>query len=269
MDTTLTLDRPSGRIGFDIAGDGPLVVCIPGMGDLRAGYRFLAPALVEAGYRVATMDLRGHGDSDVTFTDYDDRAAAGDAVALVELLGGPAILVGNSMGAGAAVIAAAEHPDAVSGLVLLGPFVRNPPTNPAASLFMRAAMVPAWAAPMWNAYLPSLYRGRRPVDFDEYRQKITASMRRPGRSAAFSRTTRTSHDPAEKALDLVGAPALVVMGALDPDFASPAAEAAWIGEKLSATVAMIDDAGHYPHSQRPDIVNVAVIDFLGSVGSRA
>ena len=36
------------------------------MGDLRSVYRFLAPELVGAGYRVATMDLRGHGDSDAT-----------------------------------------------------------------------------------------------------------------------------------------------------------------------------------------------------------
>jgi alpha-beta hydrolase superfamily lysophospholipase len=40
------------------------VVLVPGMSDLRAGYRFLAPALRAAGYRVACTDLRGHGDSD-------------------------------------------------------------------------------------------------------------------------------------------------------------------------------------------------------------
>ena len=45
-----------------------LVVLVPGMGDLRACYRFLAPALKEAGYRVACTDLRGHGGSDATFS---------------------------------------------------------------------------------------------------------------------------------------------------------------------------------------------------------
>ena len=34
--TTSYLTRPEGRIGYDIAGDGPLVVLVPGMGDLRA-----------------------------------------------------------------------------------------------------------------------------------------------------------------------------------------------------------------------------------------
>jgi pimeloyl-ACP methyl ester carboxylesterase len=45
-----------------------LAVLVPGMGDLRAWYRFLAPALKEAGYQVACTDLRGHGDSDATFS---------------------------------------------------------------------------------------------------------------------------------------------------------------------------------------------------------
>ncbi len=60
---TSYLDRPGGRIGYDVAGAGPLVVLVPGMGDLRAAYRFLAPPLRAAGYRVACADLRGHGDS--------------------------------------------------------------------------------------------------------------------------------------------------------------------------------------------------------------
>jgi alpha-beta hydrolase superfamily lysophospholipase len=56
--------RPEGRIGYDVGGEGPLVVLVPGMGDLRSAYRFLAPALRKEGFRVACTDLRGHGDSD-------------------------------------------------------------------------------------------------------------------------------------------------------------------------------------------------------------
>ncbi len=33
------LNCPEGRIGYDVAGDGSLVIVVPGMGDLRAGYR--------------------------------------------------------------------------------------------------------------------------------------------------------------------------------------------------------------------------------------
>jgi pimeloyl-ACP methyl ester carboxylesterase len=125
--TTRYLARPGGRIGYDVAGEGPLVVLVPGMGDLRAGYRFLAPALRAAGYRVACTDLRRHGDSDPAFPSYGDEDTAGDVIALIGELGGPAVVVGNSMGAGAAVLAAAGRPDLVPGLVLVGPFVAHDP----------------------------------------------------------------------------------------------------------------------------------------------
>ena len=155
-----TLDRPGGRIAYSLSGDGPLAVCIPGMGDLRQVYRFLAPALNEAGVRVAAMDLRGHGDSEATFDSYNDVAAGSDAVELVKKLGGPALLVGNSMGAGAAVWAAAEAPELVAGLVLLGPFVRNPPVNPLAAAMFRLALLRPWGPAAWYAYYASLYPGR-------------------------------------------------------------------------------------------------------------
>lgn len=263
------LQRPKGRIAYDVTGEGPLVVCIPGMGELRSAYRATVPALAAAGYRVATMDLRGHGDSDTTFERYDDVAAGEDVLALVEHLSGPAVILGNSMGAGAAAWAAAERPDLVSGLGLLGPFVRNPPTSRAMAALFRVLMAPPWARLVWTAYLPSLSPGRKPGDFAEHRRAISRSMRRPGYARAFSRTTRTTHAPVEARLDEVRAPALVVMGERDPDFRDPAAEARWIGERLSAQVLLVPDAGHYPQVERPDVVNPALVEFCASVAPRA
>ena len=140
----------------------------------------------QAGYRVACTDLRGHGDSDTTFTSYGDVETAADLIALIEELGGPAVIAGNSMGAAAAVLAAAQRPELVSGLVLIGPFVRNPATSVIQRIMLRAAMARPWAALAWKSYLPKLYAGRRPADFDEYRGQIVASLRRPGTPARFS-----------------------------------------------------------------------------------
>ena len=263
------LRRPEGSLEYDVAGDGPLVVCLPGMGELRSSYRFTVPALTAAGFRVATLDLRGHGGSDATFSSYDDVAAGTDVLALIDELGGPAVVVGNSMGAGAAVWAAAEQPDLVSGLVLVGPFVRNPPANPVMALAFRLAMAGPWAPAAWSRYLPSLYPGRRPDDFAQHRDAIRASMRLPGHARAFTATTRTSHAPAEERLAEVQAPALVVMGGADPDFGDPSAEARWIAERLRAEMLVLPGAGHYPQVELPDEVNPALVAFCGTILRRA
>jgi pimeloyl-ACP methyl ester carboxylesterase len=269
VEETRYLTRPEGRIGYEVAGAGSLVVLVPGMGDLRAGYRFLAPGLRAAGYRVACTDLRGHGGSDATFASYGDEETAGDVIALIGELGGPAVVVGNSRGAGSAVLAAAQRPGLVCGLVLAGPFVRNPKASATQRLVLRVAMAPLWAAISWKSYLPKLYAGRRPADFGEYRDQVVAGLRRPGHAKAFPATTRTSHDPAGARLADVRAAALVVMGEQDPDFRDPRAEAEWIARALRAQVVMVPEAGHYPQSQRPGITAGAVLRFLESVTGRA
>jgi len=262
---TRFLDRPDGRIAYDVTGDGPLVVAVPGMGDLRSTYRHQVPALVGAGFRVATMDLRGHGDSDITFADYDDEAAASDVVALVDHLGGPAILIGNSMGAGAVTLAAARRPDLVAGLVLIGPFVRDVPIGAAKLLMFRAAMGGPWAARVWSAYLRMAYPGRRDDDFTEHRRETIRSMRRPGRRRAFTATTRTTHAPVEAMLDRVQAPTLVIMGTRDPDFADPTAEATLVADRLRGRAVHIEDAGHYPHAEFPEHTTPLIVDFAREV----
>ncbi len=268
-ETTRYLERPEGRIAYDVRGEGPLVVCVPGMGDLRSVYRFLAPDLAAAGFRVATMDLRGHGESDVTFSSYDDVAAGADLLALAEHLGAPAVLVGNSMGAGAAVWAAAEEPGAVAGLVLVGPFVRNASVGRAAALAFRLGLLRPWGPAAWNAWYAKLYPGRPPADLAEHRGRIRESLRRPGRWRAFIATTRTSHEPVEARLDEVRAPSLVVMGERDPDFPDAASEAAWIGERLQAEVLVVPGAGHYPQAEYPEVVGPAVARFAARAHGRA
>ena len=265
----MLLARPEGRIGYDVTGDGPLVVCLPGMGELRSSYRFTVPALTAGGFRVATMDLRGHGDSDATFSAYDDVAAGQDALALVEHLGGPAVLVGNSMAAGAAVWAAAERPDLVAGVALIGPFVRDTPVPAVTRWAFRAAMGGPWAPRVWRAYLPKLYPGRRPDDFDQHLSAIAESMRRPGHAKAFAATTRTSHAPAAERIGEVRAPALVVMGERDPDFPDPADEGRWVAERLHGELVLVPGAGHYPQVEQPDVVNPALVGFCERASRRA
>ena len=113
---TKYLPQENGRIAYDDCGEGPLVICIPSMGDVRGEYRFLVPQLVSAGYRTVSMDVRGHGESSTAWSDYSVAGIGKDLVSLVcELNSGPAILIGTSMAAGASIWASAEAPDLVRG----------------------------------------------------------------------------------------------------------------------------------------------------------
>lgn len=263
------LSRPQGRLAYDLTGDGPLVVLSPGFGDLRSTYDGLAAHLAAAGFRVVTTDLRGHGDSTVGWDAYGVDAVAGDLLALVHAHGGRGVLVGNSYSGSAAVVAAATDPAAVAGLVLSGAFVRGAPRSRAqralVGLFSRTVPGRAlWTAAAW----PSLFK-RRPADFAARKAALKASLRRPGGYEALRRMTTAegSHAGTEPRLGQVRAPALVVMGGSDPDFADPAAEARFTADALGgpAEVLLVDGVGHYPHTEAVDVVAPAVAAFAKGV----
>ena len=249
------------RIAYDVAGSGPLVVCSPAMGDTREAYRPLAGQLVEAGFRVALVDLRGHGDSDAGFSAYGDEATAEDLLAVVDALGGgPAYLAGASMSAAAAVIAAGRRPEAVAGLVLLGPFVRNG-AGAEVRLAMRLMLIRPWGPAVWRLYAASLWPGLGPAARERARE-TTRLLTREGRWAAFSATTRTDHAVVAPWISRVTAPSLVVMGEADPDWRDPRAEAEWVASQLGSELLMVPRAGHAPMLEAPDLVGPRVVAFL-------
>jgi pimeloyl-ACP methyl ester carboxylesterase len=257
------LERPEGHIAYDDRGAGPLVVAVPSLGDLRQEYRFLAPRLVDAGYRVVTMDLRGQGESDVGFSEYTPEAVGADIVALVEHLdAGPAYVVGTSMAAGSAAWAAAERPDLVAGLVLVGPFVREMPSPFVQTLMLKALLTRPWGPAAWSMYYKSLYPTAPPADLTDYRAALKQNLKQPGRFHALQGFTWSSRAEVEARLAGVRAPVLVVMGTKDPDFPDPTAEAHLVAERLNGSVTLIADAGHYPHAEMPDETAARVLDFL-------
>jgi pimeloyl-ACP methyl ester carboxylesterase len=253
---TLTnfFDVPGGRLAYTDVGTGPLIIAVPGMGDLRSTYRFLAPKLAAAGYRVVSLDVRGHGESSVFWDDYSVGAIAGDILALIRSLdAGPAHVIGNSMAAGAATIAAAREPRAIRSLTLVDPFVRDmmPPWI-AAALFGPLLAGP-WRAALWRTTFRRAFPTRLPDDFAAEEARRDANLAEPGRFAAFRRMADVS------------APVLVLMGTRDPDFPDPAKEAQHVAELLHGTAVMIDGAGHYPQTEMPDLVAAHLLPFLQSV----
>jgi pimeloyl-ACP methyl ester carboxylesterase len=260
----------NGSIAYeDSGGVGPLVICVPGMGDVRRQYRFLAAALTKAGYRVVSMDLRGMGESSVDWHDYSAAAVGSDILALIAHLGVTrAFVIGNSMAAGAAVWAAAQEPDRISGIVLIGPFVRDVPAPWWSGPVLKVAMMRPWGAASWSMYYKSLYPTNPPADLDEYRSALRDNLKQPGRMEALQQMLAASKASCEARIPEVKAPVLVVMGSKDPDFGDPAAEANLVANRLHGHVIMIDGAGHYPHVEMPSEVEPAIIKFLGDVNGR-
>jgi len=261
---TSFLDQQDGRIAYDDAGSGPLVVCVPSMGDVRGEYRFLAPQLAAAGYRVVTMDLRGLGESSVQWPDFSVAGVGSDLVALIRSLqAGPAVIVGCSMAAGAAVWAAAEAPELVAGLLLIGPFVRGR-TSRLGKLLYSTLFARPWGAAAWLRYYATLYPTRKPADFAAYSAALRANLAAPGRLEALQQMLFASKDASEERLPRVKAPALVLMGSQDPDFKQPEAEAQWVANSLHARYAIVPGAGHYPHAEMPDITGPLALSFVQS-----
>ena len=273
------LEVDGGRIAYDVTGSGPLVVLSHGIGDRRQAYRFLAPKLTQAGYRVASADLRGHGESSmgwksVTGTDAITRTdIAGDLLALIGHLGGPALIVGHSISGGAATIAAAKQPELVSGIVEINPFTKTQKLDLAGllrirryrrGLFRLTGTQLFHSLGLWMRYLDVAYP-TKPADYVDYTAALAAKLREPGRMAEFMKTGKSTPADAAAQLPNVRCPAQVVMGTLDPDFADPKAEGEAVVAAIPAglgTVAMVEGAGHYPHAQCPDEVAALVIPFL-------
>ena len=228
------LDRPDGRIAYDDSGAGPLVIMAPGFGDTKEEYRFLAPKLVAAGYRAVAMDLRGHGQSSTGWDDHTCAAMGRDMLALIEHLdAGPADLSARRFRRARPHGRRPKSPAAIAGLVLIGPFARNVPIAWwKAALFktiMHTMFTGPWAPAAWGAYYASLYPSAKPADFDAYKSALVANLKEPGRMAALQAMMRVDRSDVEPRLGDVRAPTLVVMGSKDPDFDSPAAEAANTG----------------------------------------
>jgi pimeloyl-ACP methyl ester carboxylesterase len=120
--------------------DAPAVAFLHGVSGSGLTYGFLPPEITD-GRRILRIDLRGHGRSDHAPGTYTlDRYGADVVEVLRQLAGGPAVLVGHSLGGSTAWWVAQNHPE-----VLVAAFLEDPPlymgepaehaNNPAAAMF--------------------------------------------------------------------------------------------------------------------------------------
>lgn len=278
MTEFVTLEH--GQLACDVAGDGPLVVLSHGMGTSRQDFRHLVGPLVDAGYRVVNVDMRGHGESSLGWPSVTGKAAisrtdvALDLLGVIRHFGGPAVIVGHSLSGGSATIAAAEAPELVSAIVEINPFTLTQGIDFGAlwsirryrrGLLQLVGTQLLKSPRLWFRYLSGVAYPTRPADQDSYLAELSDLLRQPGRWAEFMKTGKTTPADAQARTAEVRCPALVIMGTDDPDFARPDEEGRRIVAALSpglGRLALVDKGGHYPHAQFPAEVAALVVPFL-------
>lgn len=187
--------------------DGPLIVLIHGTRLTRESWGAVAARLSDA-HRCVSVDLPGHGTlADRPFS-LETAADVVDA-AIDDAGGGPAVLVGLSLGGYVAMTAAARAPERVRGLVLAGSTAEPSGITGLAFRLFAWALV---AAPerRLDALNSWIFRRRYPPEIAE---PIVAAgyWSRSGAVAVRSLTETRFHDR----LRAFGGPTLVINGGLD------------------------------------------------------
>lgn len=276
--TTALLTLPEGTVSYEAHGpaDGPTVVLVPGMGDLRSSWRDLVDPLVAAGHRVVVTDVRGHGDGTHAFRRHGVEPTAQDVQALLDALGvdaaRPAVLVGSSYAAGSVARVAALEPARVRGVGLFAYAANDQPVGAAVRAQIRLLLARPWGARAWAWFYGSLLRGRRATWTDEHLTDLRRALRVPGALGQLRDLTLALAAGGHRTLlDQVTCPVLVVTGALDPETPDPAAAHAAAMTTVphdAVTGLLVPEAGHYPQHQRADLVAPALLAFLAGLPAR-
>ncbi|KKK06547.1 alpha/beta fold hydrolase [Micromonospora sp. HK10] len=260
------VDDQSVELAWQAQGDGvPVVMLPPAATSREVWHAHQVPALVNAGYRVVTVNHRGTPPSPVPPGPYSMRQLVADVVALVEVLGaGPVHLIGASLGAFVAQEVALVRPDLVRSAVLIGTRAR---TDAYRRLLARALAAQARTpGPVTELdalmHLAQLFGPRTLAD--DHTMSDWLELRRrfpvtgPGPAAQYDASVIVDR---RAALTGLTRPCLVM--AFSADLITPPAACLEVHEAIpSATYVEFEGLGHFGFLEDPDTINQAIVDFL-------
>lgn len=254
-------------------GDGHPVVLVPGFGLDHTTWDRQVRALCVHGYRVLALDQRGHGVSDKPLDGYEVSTLAADLATVLEARDvTQATVVGHSFGGQVGFALAAQRPDLVKRLVLVGSngvrasrsdqfrFGARPetilPGLVAAEVEDRVA---ARRATLVSAF------GSEPSE-ELVRLLLRVSLRLPSWGAVACYKSMLESDLVDR-IDEVQQPVLQVTGANDPVHSAPGAR--WLNGRLRhSTLVELSECGHYPMYEVANAFEHALLDFLGAEPGR-
>jgi pimeloyl-ACP methyl ester carboxylesterase len=253
-------DNGEVRVYYEVHGHGPAVAFVHGSGGHHAAW-WQQVAAMRDDHSVITMDLRGFGCTRWS-GEHDARSFPGDIIAVLDAVaagGGPdrAVLVGQSIGAAAALRAGLDRPDRASGVVLahsLGGMRHDE-----LSALVTADRAGAEKLPVLDRLLTPAFRKRRPDLAFLFRQMGTFN------TATMQDLRNLNSDG--PTLDEVGAapfPLMLLAGEQDAVLSPGTIRRA--GQLLPrARIEIVPGAPHSMYWETPDLFNEALGNFLAEV----
>ena len=248
----------------DDVGQGRPVVLIHGFPLCRKMWRPQVPALVAAGFRVITPDLRGYGETPAESTAAGMEAYADDLIDLLDRLGiEQAVFGGMSMGGYVLLNLLERYPQRVAAAMFL--VTRAAEDDPAAKTRRQVlaeealANGPGKIAETFEAVLFGTDVAQtRPELVNEVRQWMLATS--PAGMAAGLLAMRSRKDSIGQ-LSSFKLPALVI-GA-DQDLAVPLEHSKVLAKGLpQAALKVVEGAGHLANLEKPQQFNRYLVEFL-------
>ncbi len=278
-----------------VLGDrtAPPLLLLHGFGAGSGHWRRNAAALAAAGWCVYGLDLLGFGASAQPALRLDNRLWARQVQAfLAEVVQGPAVLVGHSLGGLVALSCAVFHPAWVRAvaaaplpdpsLLTAAPLRRRPPWRRRLKRFAvrwlcrllpLELVVPLLAhSPLLDLGIQSAYHG--PVIGDgELHRVIAAPARRPGavralRAMSIAMALRPAAATAPLLLRRLQRPLLLLWGRHDA-LVPLAVARACRRQRPNLPLRVLAGAGHCPHDEVPEAFNAALLDWLAQLPAGA
>ena len=248
---------------YEIAGEGPPVVLVHGLGMTRAMWDWQWPALT-ARFRVLRYDLIGHGASDPPAGEPSLDQLADQLLGLIDGLAlGPCALVGFSLGGMIVRAAALARPEAVRALAILAS-AHDRTEEQRAAVLKRVAQAAAegpsaTVGPALERWFTPAYAARHPEVLERVRQWILAND--PAVYPGLYRVLAEGDAPLAQAIEGITAPALVLAFGDDAGN-SPEMARAMAALMPNARAEILPGLRHMGLAEDPEAVNEVLLGFL-------
>ncbi len=277
------VERDRIRVFYEVYGEsGPAVLFVPPWSLVHSRvWKFQVPFLARH-FRVVVFDPRGNGASDRPrgSSAYAETEYAADALAVLDATGTDrAVVVTLSIGAQRALVLAAEHPERVDGLVLLGPTLPLAPALPRRNFSFEEELGvdDGWAkynAHYWRRDYPGFVRFFIEQCVPEahstklIEDAIGWAMEVHPETLIDSNLGLDLDEPTVRNLAArVRKPALVVHG--DQDAITSLDSGRELAAALGGELVVMAGGGHFVHARDPVRVNLLLRDFVRRVNPRA